>query len=134
MKKLFSILIMVSSCYYSFGQAKEENDKVFEKVELNAHTDKAQLTRYLKISIDLPDSVVAGIPPGTYRSEVQFVIDTHGYMGQFKLLKDPGYGLGERALQIIKKYPGQWQPASQCGRIVKAYRIQPIVFVIPKKE
>ncbi len=134
MKKLFSILMMVSGCYYSFGQVKEDDDKVFEKVELNAHTDPVLLTRYIKMSIDLPDSVCAKIPPGTYRVIVEFVIDVHGYMGQLKLIKDPGYGLGERALNIMKNYQGKWQPASQCGRFVKAYLKQPVVFVIPERD
>ena len=130
MRKLLTISFLVSICYYSFGQNKEESDKGFVKIENEAHTDNDQLGRYIKVSTDLPDSVVARIPAGTYHAELQFVIDIHGYMGQFKLTKDPGYGLGERAIQIMKKYPGKWYPASQCGRNVKAYRKETIVFVV----
>jgi hypothetical protein len=129
MKKLMAILIMALGYYNSSAQ----DEKVFEKVELNAHTDPALLTRHIKMNIDLPDSVVAKIPPGTYKAEVEFIIDVHGYMGQLKLTKDPGYGLGQRAMQIMKNYQGKWQAASQCGRFVKSYLKQPIVFIIPKK-
>ncbi len=129
MRKLMTVLIMVLGFHYSFAQ----EEKVFEKVELNAHTDPVLLTRHIKMNIDLPDSIVAKIPPGTYKAEVEFIIDIHGYMGQLKLTKDPGYGLGERAMQIMRKYQGKWQAASQCGRLVKSYLKQPIVFVIPEK-
>jgi len=124
-----AVLIIVLGYHCCFGQ----DEKVFEKVELNAHTDPALLTRHIKMNIDLPDSIVAKIPPGTYKAEVEFIIDVHGYMGQLKLTKDPGYGLGQRAMQIMKKYQGKWQAASQCGRLVNSYLKQPIVFVIPEK-
>lgn len=138
MRIVLTALMVVSLHTYLPAQIKEsdkeESDKVFTKVELNAHTDPIQLTRYIKMSVELPDSVVAKIPPGTYRAEVEFVIDVHGYMGQLKLTKDPGYGLGERAMQIMRKYQGKWNPASQCGRLVKSYLKQPIVFVIPGRD
>jgi len=35
----------------------------------------------------------------------------------------------EEVVRILKKSP-QWQPASQNGRIVKAYRKQPVIFMI----
>ena len=124
------LVLFLTGTFYSFAQ---EDEKVFEKVELNAHTDPVLLTRHIKMGVDLPDSIWTKIPPGTYRTEVEFVIDIHGYMGQLKLTKDPGYGLGERAMQIMKKYKGKWQPASQCGRLVKSYFKQPIVFIIPER-
>ncbi len=121
---------MVSLHYYADAQ----EDKIFTKVEIGPHTDLPKLTRYIKMNVELPDSVTAKIPAGTYKAEVEFVIDTHGYMGQLKLTKDPGYELGERAMDIMRKYQGKWQPASQCGRQVKSYLKQPIVFVILERE
>jgi hypothetical protein len=125
MRRLMAVLIMVS-CHYSHAQ----EDKVFTKVEMGPQADLPKLTRYVKMNVELPDSVAAKIPPGTYQAVVEFVIDTHGYMGQWKLIKDPGHGLGNRALNIMRNYQGKWQPASQCGRFVSAYLKQPVVFVI----
>lgn len=111
-------------------QAQEEN-KVFEKVELNAHTDQKQWAAHISKKTQLPDSVVKDIPAGTYKVNVQFVVDVHGTLGQIKAKNDPGYGLAKMAMNIISTYKGKWQPANQCGRNVKAYREEAIVFIIP---
>jgi len=71
------------------------------------------------------------IPPGTYKISVQFIIDVHGNIGQIKTLDDPGYGLAKRALIAVSSYKGEWKPANQCGRNVKAYRKQQVVFIVP---
>ena len=110
-------------------QAQEEN-KIFEKVELNAHTDQKQWAAHIAKKTQLPDSVVKDIPSGTYKVNVQFIIDVHGNMGQIKALNDPGYGLAERAINAVSSFKGEWKPANQCGRNVKAYKVQTIAFVI----
>ena len=111
-------------------QAQEE-DKVFERVEINAHTDQKAWTSHIAKKTQLPDSVVKDIPAGTYKVNVQFIVDVHGNIGQIKAKNDPGYGLAKMAMNVISTYKGKWQPANQCGRNVKAYREQPIVFIIP---
>ena len=111
-------------------QAQEEN-KVFEKVELEAHPDRKEWAAHISKKTQLPDSVVKDIPAGTYKVSVQFVVDVHGNLGQIKAKNDPGYGLAKMAMNIISAYKGKWQPANQCGRNVKAYREEVIVFIIP---
>lgn len=111
-------------------QAQEEN-KVFEKVEVNAHTNEKAWTEHISKKTQLPDSVAKDIPAGTYKINVQFVVDVHGNIGQIKAKNDPGYGLAKIATNIISTYKGKWQPANQCGRNVKAYKEQAITFIIP---
>jgi len=111
-------------------QAQEEN-KVFEKVELEAHPDRKEWAAHISKKTQLPDSVVKDIPAGTYKVSIQFVVDVHGNLGQIKAKNDPGYGLAKMAMNIISAYKGKWQPANQCGRNVKAYREEVIVFIIP---
>ena len=111
-------------------QAQEEN-KVFEKVEINAHTDQKEWAAHISKRTQLSDSVVKAIPAGTYKVNVQFVVDVHGNLGQIKAKNDPGYGLAKMAINVISTYKGKWQPANQCGRNVKAYREEVIVFIIP---
>ena len=113
-------------------QAQEEN-KVFEKVEVNAHTDQKAWAEHIARKTQLPDSVVKDIPAGTYKVNVQFIVDVHGNLGQIKAKNDPGYGLAKMAINVISSYKGKWQPANQCGRNVKAYREQPIIFIIPAR-
>jgi periplasmic protein TonB len=44
-------------------------------------------------------------------------------------LSTHGKGMEEEAIRVIKKGP-DWVPAIQNGRNVKAYRKQPITFVV----
>jgi len=121
----FSLLI-------SFTFLKAQGDyKVFEKVEVNANTNQKQWNEHITNKTQLPDSVLKDIPAGTYKVNVQFVVDMHGNIGQIKAKNDPGYGLAQRAVSIISSYKGKWQPANQCGRNVKAYKEVPVTFLIP---
>ena len=120
------ILLVIPS---SLLRAQREN-KIFEKVEVNAHTDKKQWAQHIMNSTQLPDSVLKSIPVGIYQVNVQFIVDIHGNLGQVKAKNDPGYGLAQRAINAISSYKGKWQPANQCGRNVKAYREESINFSV----
>ena len=100
-------------------KAQEENN-VFEKVEQNANTNQKIWAEHISKKTQLPDSVVKDIPAGTYKVNVQFVVDIHGTIGQVKAKSDPGYGFAKIAVDVISTYKGKWQPANQCGRNVKA--------------
>ena len=113
----------------AFLKAQDEN-KVFQKVEVDAHTNKKQWAEHIMRNAQIPDSILRDIPAGIYKVTVQFVVDIHGNLGQVKAKNDPGYGLAQRAINVISSYKGKWQPANQCGRNVKAYREEPIVFAI----
>ena len=127
-RKLFvSILLLIP---FTFLKAQDEN-KIFEKIEINAHTNQRAWAEHISKKTQLPDSVLKDIPPGTYKINVQFIVDVHGNMGQIKALNDAGYGLAKRALDAVSSYKGEWKPANQCGRNVKAYRNEAIIFIVP---
>ena len=109
---------------------KEDENQIFAKVENEAHPDMAAWTRYLNQQAKLPDSVSKDIPPGCYTVVVTFIVDIYGGITEVKAEKDPGYGLGSMAVKAIRNYKGKWNPASQCGNLVKAYRKQPITYTI----
>ena len=127
-RRLFSSILLLIP--FTFLKAQDEN-KVFEKIEVNAHTDQKAWTEHISKKTQLPDSAIKDIPAGTYKVNIQFIIDVHGNMGQIKALNDPGYGLAERAINAVSSYKGEWKPANQCGRNVKAYRKEAIVFIVP---
>ena len=127
-RKLFSCMLLLIP--FTFLKAQDEN-KVFEKIEINAHTDQKAWAEHVSKKTQLPDSVLKDIPAGTYKVNVQFIIDVHGNMGQLKVLNDPGYGLAEKAINAVSSYKGEWKPANQCGRNVNAYRKETIVFIVP---
>jgi protein TonB len=102
-------------------------DQTFTKVENEAEFPGGQKAwiAYLQRTLQPPSDA----PPGTYTIKVQFIVDKEGNISDVKALNDPGYGMGEEAARAIKRGP-KWQPAIQNGRQVKAYRTQPITFVI----
>ena len=58
---------------------------------------------------------------------VKFVVNTEGKCTQIHMAKSVEYVLDEEARRVIENSP-LWQPAVQNGRIVNAYRRQPITF------
>lgn len=70
-------------------------------------------------------------PEGTYMVIVQFVVDKDGHITDIKPLSKFGFGMEEEVVRLLKKSP-RWIPAIQFGRNVKAYRKQPITFVVTK--
>ena len=70
-------------------------------------------------------------PEGTYTVIVSFVVNGKGLVTDIKPNTNFGYGMEEEVIRILKKSP-PWIPAFQFGRNVKAYRKQPVTFVVTK--
>ncbi len=108
----------------------EEEDKVFQKVEIEASYpggDKAW-TRFIQREIsrymdELQDDGKAGT------CVVQFIVDREGNISEVEALTMKGTKLAEICVNAIRKGP-KWIPAEQNGRKVKAYRRQPVTFRI----
>jgi protein TonB len=125
------LLLSISTCLlFLFTNAQDDENKIFTKVNIESGTDSKQWAAHVKKYTHLPDSVLRGIPDGTYKVTVRFVIDIHGNIGQIKAKNDPGYGFATRAENIVTSYKGKWIPANQCGRNVKSYKEETIVFII----
>lgn len=133
MKRKFFLSIL-TYFLFSIVNGQEEEKNVFTKVEIEAHTSHKAWAEHVRKSGQLPDSILKAIPPGTYTVNVRFKVDKHGYIGQVKAKNDPGYGLAKRAERIVLTYNGKWQPATQCGRNVNAYKEQHITFIIPSSS
>ena len=71
-----------------------------------------------------------GAPEGRYTVTIQFVVDKEGNVSDLKALSNLGYGMEQEAIRVLKRAE-KWEPAIQSGFKVKAYRVQPITFVVP---
>lgn len=102
-----------------------------ERVEIEASFQggDANWKKYLEKNLDANVPVRKGAPTGTYIVVVSFVIERDGSVSGLKALTTHGYGMEEEAVRVIMKSP-RWNPAIQNGRMVKAYRKQPITFQI----
>jgi protein TonB len=117
-------------------EEKKEDDenKVFEKVEVEASFKggEKEWRRYLERNLNANTPVENGAPAGSYTVVVQFIVDKEGKISDVKALTNHGYGMEEEAVKIIRKGPN-WVPAVQNGRNVKAYRKQPITFLVSEE-
>lgn len=110
----------------------EESNKVYEKLEIDAEFKGGEkaLSKYLDSTLKKNIPVDNGASAGNYRVMVQMIIDKEGNISDLKALTNYGFGMEEEALRVLKKTNGLWKPAVQNGRPVKAYKKQPVTFVV----
>jgi len=111
--------------------AADDDHIVFEKVEVEASFPggAANWRKYLERNLDANTPSDNYAPSGTYQAMVKFVVDKQGVISEINPLTSHGFGMEEEVVQVIKKGPS-WSPAIQNGRIVKAYRKQPVTFLV----
>lgn len=102
-------------------------DDIFTRAESPAEFPggPTEWTRYLQKNLRYPDAAIENGTQAVVR--VQFVVDRDGNISDVEALNDPGDGLAEEAVRIIKKGP-KWRPAEQNGRKVIYRHIQAITF------
>ena len=112
-------------------EKKEDDNKIFEKVEIEASFKGGESAwrKYLERNLNPSAPVDNGAPEGTYTVYVQFIVSKDGSISDVKALTNHGYGMEAEAVKVIKKGPA-WTPAIQNGRSVNAYRKQPITFQV----
>jgi protein TonB len=112
-------------------EKKEDENKIFEKVEIEAtfKGGESAWRKYLERNLNPSAPVDNGAPEGMYTVYVQFVVSKDGSISDVKALTKHGYGMEAEAVRVIKKGPA-WTPAIQNGRSVNAYRKQPITFQV----
>ncbi|MBZ4191239.1 energy transducer TonB [Niabella beijingensis] len=102
--------------------------EIFTKVEQEAKYT-GDWVHFLSTNLRGDVPVKNGAKPGNYQALIQFIVDTEGNVSNVKVIKEPGYGMGEEAARVISS-SGKWIPARQNKRVVKAYRKQPITFQV----
>jgi TonB family protein len=108
-------------------KSKKDFDKVFTKTEqMPIFPGGADAWRkYLERNLQYPELAKIAKKEGTVR--VQFIVDDAGNLSEFNALDNPGGGLSEEAIRVIKNGP-KWEPAMQNGRKVIARIVQKITF------
>jgi protein TonB len=84
-----------------------------------------QWGRYLHKNLKYPDRAVNLNIDGEVR--VLFLVDVEGLVQKPYIAKSVECSLDEESLRIIRG-SGKWTPGFQNGKLVKTYKIQPIVF------
>ena len=74
-----------------------------------------------------------GAPAGKYTVIVSFVVHRgDGSLSEIQAENDPGYGMLEEALRVVKRSP-KWVAAEQNGRKVNSRFRQPITFTVTEE-
>ena len=109
----------------------DEEDKIFEKVEVEATFAGGydEWKKYLLTNLNANVATDNKAPAGTYTVVVRFVVGKDGSISDVIALTNHGFGMENEAIRVIQKGP-LWIPAIQNGRAVRAYRKQPITFVV----
>lgn len=112
------------------AEKKEDPDKVFTKVEIEASFPGglAGWTRYVTKAIQSHIDEFSESDYGT--CVVRFIVDKTGKVSDVQATTMKGTKLAEVAVNAIRNGPN-WTPAQQNGRYVNAYRLQPVTLQNP---
>lgn len=113
------------------GVYKEDSLMSFEKVEVEAQFPGGLRAwqRFLEKNLNANVPAEKGAPAGSYTVVIRFIVDKDGSLSDFKPNTRHGYGMEEEILRVLKLSP-KWTPAQDKGRTLKAYREQPVTFMV----
>lgn len=108
---------------------------IFERVEIEASFPGGENAwrEFLQNNLRAETPATFGAPEGRYTVLIQFIVDKEGKLSEFKPLTRYGYGMENEVIRLLKKSP-LWTPAQQNGRKVKAYRRQPVTFILETEK
>lgn len=115
------------ACYDEQGNARTD----CEQWEAEFPGGTGGWRRFLERYLDPMVAVNSRAPYGSHTVVIQFVVGTYSKLSDMKALTKIGYGLEEEALRTLRKSPS-WIPAKWFGKPVKAYRKQPISFLVQR--
>lgn len=112
------------------AEKKEDPDKVFTKVEIEASFPGGlqAWARYVTKAIQSHIDEFSESDYGT--CVVRFIVDKTGKVSDVQATTLKGTKLAEIAVNAIRNGP-KWVPAQQNGRMVNAYRLQPVTLQNP---
>lgn len=106
----------------------------FERVEIEASFPGGETAwkTFLQQNLRANVPIKKKAPVGKYTVMIQFIVDLEGNLSDMKALTNHGYGMEKEVIRLLGKSP-KWKPAYQNGRPVKAYRKQPVIFMISQE-
>ncbi len=114
------------------GYPTAPDDKTFYKVEEDAKFPggKDAWLKFISKAIN-KDLDALQIEGKTGTCILQFIVDTNGEVSAVEALTMQGTKFAQVVTDAVKNGP-KWEPATQNGKKVKAYRKQPVTFQISK--
>jgi hypothetical protein len=91
--------------------------------------DERAWFKFLERNLRADVPVNKGAHVGRYTIVVGFSVDVDGSLSDFKSITNYGYGMEEEVIRMLKASP-PWKPALFFGKLIKAYRRQPVTFQV----
>ncbi len=86
---------------------------------------KTKMLNHIYATLVYPEDARKNNQTGT--AVVQFAIETDGNISDKKIVRDPGYGMGQAALDVVNTMD-KWIPGKQRGRVVRVLYTLPVIF------
>lgn len=132
-------LVVVDKGDPNDGVVKEEPkvdyDKEFISVQKEASFPGGMPAwiRFLQTNLNGDVPVSNGAPEGMYTVIISFLVDKEGKISEVRAVNDPGYGVAEEAIRVIKKSK-VWIPAESNNHKVIYRQSQKITFMVGESE
>lgn len=97
--------------------------------EASFSNDKSAWSRYLEKNLRSDVPVRNKAPLGAYTVYISFVVEKDGTLSDITPKTSYGYGMEQEVIRLLKK-SSKWVPAYQHGKNVRAYRLQPVTFMV----
>lgn len=136
----FAIIITVSS-FTAHAQADtipklpSGDSTIFTAVDKEAYFPGGEEAwkQFLIANLKADVPVRKKAPVGKYTVWIQFIVDTDGKVSDIKALTEWGYGMENEVMRLLRRSP-KWIPAVLKGNPVKAYRKQPVTFMVEEEK
>lgn len=110
------------------NRKQAESEKHWGEVEAEFKGGVEDWIKYVQKNIRFPERARKLGKEG--KLLIQFIVNTDGTISDVNILRSIEYSLDEEAIRLIRASP-KWRPARQDGKLVKAYRRQPLTFQLP---
>ncbi len=88
--------------------------------------------KFLRDNINSTVAANNNAPPGCYTIMFSFMIDKSGNVMNVKAETNPGYGMAEEVIRVIR-LSAKWQPATNNARAVMYHQMQSITFQVTEE-
>ncbi|RZJ76186.1 MAG: hypothetical protein EOO45_03240 [Flavobacterium sp.] len=130
MKKILLVILLVLSSAGLTAQSAPSNE-AFVKPDSPAEFPGGinAFNKFVSNNLVLRDTTAKDL-----KIYVSYVVDTDGGVDNVMVVKDPGFGLGEEAVRVVKLSP-KWNPALKDGKPVRSAMVFPIrIKIEPNSE
>ncbi|MDR0229111.1 MAG: energy transducer TonB [Flavobacteriaceae bacterium] len=140
-KKILLLLGSILLCINTFAQDKkgvpftdEEINKVFVAVQVHATYPDGMVTFHndFKSRFNIPEAFINEKKP-RFQVIARFIVELDGSFSDIKVVRDPGFGIGEETIRVLKEIP-KWKPAIFNSRNVRSQFTLPISVYIEEPK